>query len=87
MRVLQPPAQAMRDFSSGYTCPAGTRLESRNHMAAALALGIVPLILMAVLAISSTTASPLAIIGLLLFLTLLAGTGVGLLASARRLEG
>lgn len=55
-------------------------------MAAALALGIVPLILMAVVAISSSTATPLGVIGLLMFLTLLAGIGVGLLRSARRQE-
>lgn len=55
-------------------------------MAAALALCIVPIIMLAVLAITSTSMSPLGIIGLGLFLALLFGAGVGLLRAARTIE-
>lgn len=55
-------------------------------MAAALALSTVPIIMLAVLAISTTTMSPLGVIGLCLFLTLLFGAGVGLLKAARTIE-
>ena len=55
-------------------------------MAAALALGTVPILLLAALAVRSASFTPLGILGLVMFLTLLVGTGIGLMKTARRQE-
>jgi hypothetical protein len=79
-------AQTLRKSHRAAGETNGTRIEGLQDMAAALALCVVPVIMIAALAISSSSITPLGIVGLGLFLALLFGAAVGLLRIARTVE-